>query len=161
MSFSLLHMFGASVVVTHGRGTHKQLVLQDLFLRWRLGRDGQMARISWSSQLKDLHLAFSGWLLQVYWTLIVASQRSKSQCLKGSGEGCMSFYDLYSEVTWCYFHHNLLVRTVTSPIQNLGEGTGTSFLDGGVAVSYCRKACEMEVIVVSVGSTIQYTSICF
>ena len=40
----------------------------------------------------------------------------------------MSFYDLSSEVTLCHFCRNLLVKTVTSPNQILGEGTETPSL---------------------------------
>lgn len=58
----------------------------------------------------------------------------------------MHFYDLYSEVAWCYFHRILLVKTVTNPNQERGQKLPS--LDGGVALSHCRKACEVEAIVV-------------
>ena len=65
----------------------------------------------------------------------------------------MPFYELYSEVTRCYSHHNLLVKIVTCPSQNLGEGSETSSLDEGVVLSHCRKTCKIEAfVVVSVGN---------
>lgn len=128
----LLHMFGASVLMTHGIGSLKQLGLQNLLSRWLFyqmcGTLAGMARRPGPAAVVNPRptCGLSSMVALGSWTCCMVAQRFKSEYLRGSGGSCMSFYDLSSEVTQCHFCHNLLAKTITGPnYQILGEGTET------------------------------------
>lgn len=156
--------------MSHGRGRLRQLGLQDLLPRWLLhqmcGTSAGMTRrmgsaVAVSSRAYLLLMAFPLWQLQGSWTCFGNSGIPESQYLRGSCGSCMSFYDLFSLVTGCHISPNLLFKTITKLNHILEEESETPSLDGGVARSHCRKACEMGILLWSVlESTICHTSIC-